>query len=158
MRARWASTVIAGVLLLVHSAAAQPARWQTYVHPDFATRIDYPAYLFPDGPFLTATGVSFEGDGTYLEIFARRWDAIDNVEDLLAFLEAGPGYENVTYSPRGDRWLVISGYRGDSVFYEKFFVVNGTVQAFFFEYPRATRALYDPLVELLEDSFRYGPG
>ena len=152
------STAITGLLLLAQAAVAQPARWQTYVDPEFGTRIDYPAYLFPAGPSLTTTGVAFVGDGTYLEIFARQWDAVDTVEDLVAVLEDGPGYENVTYSPRGERWLVVSGYRGGNVFYEKFFVINGTVQAFFFEYPRAQRAIYDPLVEILENSFRSGPG
>lgn len=142
---------------LAISASAAPRGWAEYVHPEFGTRIDYPAYLFPDGPVSSPAGISFESAGVYLEISALRWPGVASIDDLLAVIAAAPGYENVTYSPRGTRWLVVSGYREDRVFYEKFFVTGGSVQAFTFEYPIASRLAYDPLVEILEDSFRPGP-
>jgi hypothetical protein len=74
----------------------------------------------------------------------------------MTVLARTSGYDNVTYRPRGERWLVVSGYRGDRVFYEKFFVIGGAIEAFAFEYPVALRESYDPLVEILEDSFRPG--
>jgi hypothetical protein len=29
------------------------------------------------------------------------------------------GYDEVTYRPRGRSWFVLSGYRGDDIYYEK---------------------------------------
>jgi hypothetical protein len=152
-------TLLGFILLLplLAKALAAPNGWLTYVNPEFGTRIDYPAYLFPTEPIATGTGITLSANGVYLEISAIRWDGVATVDDLLQALNLAPGYEVVTYNPRGARWVVVSGYREDRVFYEKFFVTNGSVQAFSFEYPIASRQLYDPLVEILEDSFRPGP-
>jgi hypothetical protein len=29
------------------------------------------------------------------------------------------GYEDITHQPRGRSWFVLSGYRGDQIYYEK---------------------------------------
>lgn len=149
-----AAFVMSVSLSLAAPTTAQPG-WQTFVSPGFGTTITYPSYLFtsstpnPDGILLTGERVS-------LEVSAIPLPEIQTVTDLRRFLASTPGYENVTYSPQGERWLVVSGYRGPNVFYEKFFVGGGVVEAFSFEYPMAERQLYDGLVETLEDSFRRG--
>lgn len=50
--------------------------------------------------------------------------------------------------------MVVSGYRGQLVYYEKFFLVDGVVQAFAIEYPISVRAIFDPVLEEIEDRFR----
>jgi hypothetical protein len=64
----------------------------------------------------------------------------------------------MTYVPRGRSWFVISGYRGDDIYYEKvmFSCAGGVVNVFAISYPEALRHLYDPVVEQMEDSFRPG--
>ena len=47
----------------------------------------------------------------------------------------------------GRNWLVVSGYRGDDIFYEKYFVKDGVVEGFLMEYPAAERQIFDPVVE-----------
>jgi hypothetical protein len=66
------------------------------------------------------------------------------------------GYDNMTYVPRGRSWFVISGYRGDDIYYEKvMFSCAGTVvNVFAITYPKSLRSEYDPVVEQMEDSFR----
>lgn len=71
-------------------------------------------------------------------------------------MQSSPGYENITYSARGRNWLVVSGYRGGDIFYEKYVFVRGTVQGFSFRYSTAERAIYDPIVEAMENSFHPG--
>jgi hypothetical protein len=51
---------------------------------------------------------------------------------------------------------VVSGYRGEDIFYEKYFVRDGIVEGFALEYPSSARELFDPVVETVEDSFRPG--
>jgi hypothetical protein len=68
------------------------------------------------------------------------------------------GYDEVTYRPRGRSWFVLSGYRGDKIYYEKvMFSCRGrVVNVFAITYPVAERALFDPVVETMEDTFRPG--
>ena len=66
------------------------------------------------------------------------------------------GYERVTYSPSGDTWLVVSGFRGDRIFYEKFSFKDGVISAFGVEFPTGEKPFYSPIVERIEDSFRAG--
>jgi hypothetical protein len=66
------------------------------------------------------------------------------------------GYDAMTYVPRGRTWFVISGYRGDDIYYEKvmFSCAGGVVNVFAISYPKEQRRLYDPVVEQMEGSFR----
>jgi hypothetical protein len=66
------------------------------------------------------------------------------------------GYDEMTYVPRGRSWFVISGYRGDDIYYEKvmFSCAGRVVNVFAITYPKDLRRHYDPVVEQMEDSFR----
>ena len=80
----------------------------------------------------------------------------DTTQELRNLIAETPGYDRVTYSPEGRNWLVVSGYRGEDIFYEKYFVRDGIVEGFALEYPSSARELFDPIVETVEDSFRPG--
>jgi hypothetical protein len=66
------------------------------------------------------------------------------------------GYDELTYRPRGRSWFVLSGYRGDDIYYEKvmFSCAGGVVNVLAITYPADQRNVYDPLVEHMEDTFR----
>jgi hypothetical protein len=66
------------------------------------------------------------------------------------------GYDEVTYRPRGRSWFVLSGYRGDEIYYEKVMFSCGgqVVNVMALAYPSGERDLYDPVVERMEDSFK----
>ena len=66
------------------------------------------------------------------------------------------GYENVTYSPQGETWLVVSGYRGELIFYEKYFFKDGVISAFGIDFPKDEKPFYAPIVERIENSFKAG--
>ena len=55
---------------------------------------------------------------------------------------------------------MLSGYRGDNIYYEKvmFSCGGNVVNVFAMAYPAAERAHYDPMVEGIEDQFRPGKG
>ncbi len=50
----------------------------------------------------------------------------------------------------------MSGYRGDNIFYEKYFFQNETVSGFGMEFPASAKPRYAPIVERIEDSFEAG--
>jgi hypothetical protein len=68
------------------------------------------------------------------------------------------GYDALTYRPRGRSWFVMSGYRGETIYYEKvMFSCRGRlVNVFAITYPIGKRQIYDPIVERMEDTFRPG--
>ena len=115
----------------------------------------YPRDLLSDRT-PTETGAIFTGAGGSLEISAADRE-IYSTEDLRRLMAETPGYDDVTYSPQGRNWLVVSGYRGSDIFYEKYFLKDGIVEGFALEYPAADRDLFDPVVERVEDSFTSGP-
>lgn len=151
---RMRSLVVAlGLGFAIASGADAQTSWQTYVHPSLGTQIIYPANIFTDVT-ETATGVALAGSGAMLELSVLVVPEIQTVADLRKFLRGGLGYDDVTYTASGNTWLVVSGFRSDRIFYEKFFIVGPSVRGFGIEYPVASRHLYDPLVETMENSFR----
>jgi hypothetical protein len=68
------------------------------------------------------------------------------------------GYDELTYRPRGRSWFVLSGYRGDTIYYEKvmFSCRDRLVNVFAITYPTSQRKLYDSVVERMEDVFKTG--
>ena len=80
----------------------------------------------------------------------------ETVASLKRRLVGADGYTDVTYSPSGSNWLVLSGYRGDNIFYEKYVFRGDTVHGFGVEFPAAEKPRYSPIIERMEDSFRAG--
>ena len=66
------------------------------------------------------------------------------------------GYEEITYQPRGRSWFVLSGYRGDQIYYEKVMFSCGArvVNILAIAYPTSERHQFDPVVERMEDTFK----
>jgi hypothetical protein len=119
-------------------------------------QISYPASLF-DTVEETGEGITILGPDARLDLAAREVPGLASASQLRGLMEQAEGYDDVTYSPGGNRWLVVSGYRGPDIFYEKFFLSKELVRGFSLQYPAALRRLYDPVVERMEDSFRVEP-
>lgn len=131
--------------------------WETYVNDRFGTTLVYPAELFTaEPPPENGDGRRFLSPDATLEIYA--WDNTDGetADSLKRRLVGSDGYEDVTYSPSGAGWLVISGYRGDNIFYEKYFFRADEVHGFGMEFPREAKPRYAPIIERIENSFRTG--
>jgi hypothetical protein len=75
-------------------------------------------------------------------------------------LNHAEGYEDITYQPHGRSWFVLSGHRGDQIYYEKtiFSCSERVVNVFAIAYPEAERQRFDPIVERMEDDFKGGRG
>lgn len=130
--------------------------WATYVNERFGTSLAVPADFTPAAAPENGDGRRFTSEDATLEVYA--WDNVDGetAESLKGRLIGSDGYSDVTYSPLGRSWLVISGYRGDNIFYEKYFFRGDTVHGFGMEFPSAEKPYYDNVVEEIEDSFRAG--
>jgi hypothetical protein len=131
--------------------------WSTYVNARSGASLTYPEELFEPLP-PTDGGenrkfVSRDGQAE-LEFIVLPRAPGQTARSLQQSLIGRDGYEEVTYRPRGRSWFVLSGYRGDLIFYEKYVFAGDSVQAFAMAYPSSHRHIYDPVLEAIEDNFR----
>ena len=129
--------------------------WQTYVNSRYGTRLDFPVDLFAPGlPPENGDGLQFRSPDATFEVYAFQNVEGDTAQTLKERLAGREGYTTVTYSPSGYNWLVLSGIRGDAIFYEKYLFREAMVHAFGMEFPGVSKPLYAPILERMEDSFR----
>jgi hypothetical protein len=140
------------LLLLPTTSGLVAFDWRVLADSRHATRIEYPADLFSVAE-ETADGIILAGPDARLEMSAMTVAGVTTAADLRVLIEGNEGYESMTYSPGGNRWLVVSGYRGPDIYYEKFLIGRDKIRGFSVQYPTVKRVLYDPIVEKLEDSF-----
>jgi len=144
--------LLAVPLLLAATDTLVALDWRVLVDARHATRLEYPRDLFSEVE-ETPDGIIMTGPDARLEMSAMKVEGVRTTADLRALIEGSEGYENMTYTPGGSRWLVVSGYRGPNIYYEKFLIGSDKVRGFSVRYPTAKRDLYDPVVERLEESF-----
>jgi hypothetical protein len=155
-----AVTVMPAVLPIAE--AAGPVKWLTYQNDRYGTTIDYPDFFKMGRPPDNDDGRKFSApDGGEFSVFASfnvlDYDLAGYQASTLKSLDPG---SVVTYQTHGDNWFVISGTRGDAVFYERHLLshrgelTNGLV----ISYPAKLKQIYDPIVTRMSQSFRAGTG
>lgn len=131
----------------------------TYVNERFGTVCTFPDEIFTDRQPEPENGDGLEwhsADGASLACYGS-YNALDAtpkslVEDEKASPEPG---EKVTYSKTGRNWAVLSGTKGDNIFYERsVFGKEDVIHTVFIEYPVALKSKYDPLVGAIAGSLK----
>ncbi|TIW00592.1 MAG: hypothetical protein E5V85_03365 [Mesorhizobium sp.] len=153
--------VAVALSLLTTAATTAIAKPFTYVNARFGT-----SCTFPDEVFSITEAEPENGDG-------QHWSAVDgasltcsgiyNIDNDTpkGFVAAetantGPAYK-ITYSKTGKNWAVLSGIKGDKVFYERrLFGKDGVIRSVWIEYPSSLKPKYDPLSGTIAASLR-GP-
>jgi len=130
--------------------------WETYVNDRFGMQFDIPADFQPGRPPENGDGRSFDKGDASIYIFASHNIEGDTPASFKRKLIGTKSYERVTYSPSGDGWLVISGFRGNRIFYEKYFFRDDVISAFGMDFPKQEKPRYAPVIERIENSFRAG--
>jgi hypothetical protein len=156
----WAAIVIGLMLGTIGAATADD--WRTYSNDRYGTTIDYPASFKPMPPPDNDDGRRFKSaDGAEFAVFAS-YNAFDfNLakfrDDTVRKLDAG---SVVTYQAHGDDWFVISGTKGDAIFYRRHLLSHGEemTEGFVMSYPAQLKQRYDPIVARMAKSFHSGPG
>lgn len=141
-------------------ASASATEWRTYVNDRFGTVVDVPADVFVAlPPADNGDGQRWQSaDGASLTVFAGHNAQGLGIADLIAASERDAADERVTYRARGQRWFVLSGFRGDDVFYRKLLLSPDGMVAHTLElvYPAAEKRAYDPLTTRIANSLSAG--
>lgn len=155
-----ASTVLSPqTTLAADRFASAGGGWKTYVNERFGTRLEYPAATFkPSARPKNGDGRRFTSPDATLEVYAFPNSGGETASSMKRRLIGSQGYDRVTYARSGSAWLVLSGFRGRNIFYEKYFFHGATIQGFGMEFPRSAKPRYAPIVERVENSFHAGGG
>jgi len=148
---------------LTVTAYAQDAGWRTYTNERFGSRIEYPANIFsPEPPPENGDGRRFKSRDAEFTISAGynvMSDTLQSLEDSLRHPDPGSpaDFANVTYRLSKGNVLVLSGFRADRVYYDKFVFSRDheTVHHFAITYPASAKGTYDPVVERMSKSMGY---
>ncbi len=134
--------------------------WETYRSERFGFSLLFPANVLeqrsetPDGRGVELS--SGDGRARLKVLTADNTDRISLGEYRSAILRQLSGNNQLTYGPMGQSWFVLSGVRGDSIYYQKvLFACSGRViNAFALTYPEQQRREFDPIVTTIEKNFR----
>lgn len=137
---------------------------QTYRNERFGFQMRYPSPLFKPGKVRDdGAGQTFVTDDgaakivTYAALNDENLTLRDYRQTLM--VEYG-GYDLLDYQPQGKTWFVLSGFRGDSIFYEKIMFSCGSrvINVLAVSFPTAQKPSYERVVEQLENDFKTGRG
>jgi hypothetical protein len=165
MRRLALALALALALPLLACALALPAGaapgWQVYMNPRYGTTLDVPADWRRGREPDNGDGLVFTSPDGAATI--RVWGGLhiaDSVAEELDSREAANPGETISYRRRDRRSLVVSGRRGDTVFYRKSILsCRDTVwSSLAIEYPAARKAALDPLVSRVAGSLKQGRG
>jgi len=143
------------------STSADARQWPTHQDPRFGFSYSYPVDMFVptegERPSFYYFG-SKEADAKFLVGAWNNEEGTTPEEFKQWMLTHAEGYEDITYQPRGRSWFVLSGHRGDQIYYEKaIFSCSGrVVNVLAIAYPEAERQRFDPVIERMEDNFKSG--
>ncbi|ODA68854.1 hypothetical protein A7A08_00688 [Methyloligella halotolerans] len=153
---------VACAALVPASASAAQYGWSSDRDSVTGYRYTVPGAIFDpiEGDGRPAFNYFVSDDGR-AKLMYGAWDKeVDATPESLKrwMIENAGGEQNLTYEPKGKSWFVVSGYKGDLIYYEKvmFSCGNRLVSIFAIAYPKSDRGRYDPAVERMEDVFRPG--
>jgi hypothetical protein len=148
------------LLAVIAPATAKPF---TYVNARFGTVCTFPDQIFTERMPEPENGDGLEWhsvDGASVACYGS-YNALDDTPKSLIDNEKSnpePG-EKVTYSKSGENWAVLSGTKGDKIFYRRsVFGKEDVIHSVFIEYPAALKAKYDPLVGAIAPSLHEASG
>jgi serine/threonine-protein kinase len=157
---RWHTACLGAIALLAFAAVATAApQYRSYENPRFGATADVPADWTPDPPPANGDGLRFRSPDRRASItVSGMLNIYDTVEEAMkSYEEPGEG-EKITYRHREARAIVISGTRGDTIFYAKHMLSCGDQiwNSVYLEYPLAEKTAYDALVTHVAQSLRPG--
>jgi hypothetical protein len=137
--------------------------WTLYRNERFGFMLTYPQALMKPEAGVSDAGIAISSPDKRVRLLAGAGpnEGNDTLESYRQFL-LGESYKDVKidYAPVRSTWFVLSGIRGDQMFYERVtFACGGRmIHGWQLIYPVAERALYDRVVEAIHRSYRVGRG
>jgi hypothetical protein len=150
--------LVFAALLVAGPALAE--NWRSYHNDRFGPTADYPAGWTMGPEPENNDGRRFSSpDGDAFVIISGNFAMDSRAEEMARNAEPNEG-ETVTYSAKGNNWVVLSGTRDGRIFYKKSLLSCGDQvwNNLYIEYPAEDKVIYDKLVSHMAASLRPGEG
>jgi hypothetical protein len=157
---RLAVVAFAGAAAATSAVHAEDA-YRTYHNDRFGVSADVPRDWRAGRPPENGDGLKFTSpDGAATIIVSGSYRIADSVAEALSSEQVPDEGETVTYQTRGPRMAVISGMRGERIFYRKVVLSckDQVMNRVSIEYPLARKQQFDALVSHVAASLQGGPG
>jgi len=132
-------------------------RWRQYENAGYQYVICYPADIFVRQPEVAnSDSQSFLAtDEATLTLFGRNKAATETIAAMMAEIagQLADGDATITRDVRTQNWFVISGRRGQQVFYAKGLYAREQLKMFELTYPSSTSVLFEPILRRLSRCF-----
>jgi len=142
------------------STTPAQTEWRSYHNARFGYSVELPTAGFTVTETDKGLTLLEEGGRGQIDIYGARNAERLGPAQYQQVLAGADRIDEITYSRRGQSWLVVSGYykrdeqRGDNlIFYAKFMFSGDrtTIAGFEASYPVDSRETFDPIVERMED-------
>ena len=161
MPSRLSTAAVVFGLLLVPALALAGQKWQPYVNDRFGVRADIPQGWVSGQPPENNDGLRWTSpDGTAQVAVWGGFQIEDGVDDAFKTVSAPNAGETITFKARGKQALVISGFKGENIFYRRLVLSckNSVWNGVEITYPKAKKAEFDPIVSHIAASLKPGIG
>lgn len=148
------------VFLLSTATAAQAGGWQTYRNDRFGATADIPAgWRMGEAPENDDGRVFTSPDGRTTITVSGIFVVLPRFQEIEILTKPNAG-ETVDYTRQGRNWVVVSGRKGDRIFYKRSLLSCGGAvwNTVYLDYPAAEKAAFDPIVAHVAGSLRGGKG
>ncbi|WP_363348356.1 hypothetical protein [Methylocystis echinoides] len=147
-------------LMAFMSAAAQAESFQRYHNDRFGVTADVPTGWRMGAAPENDDGRVFSSPDGFAEIIVSGGFAVLPISEEIALKLKPETGETIDYKSQGRDRLVVSGRKGDRIFYRKSLLgCSGTVwNSVSLDYPAAAKAAFDPIVARVAGSLRGGKG
>lgn len=142
----------------VLSAPALAGEWIKFTDDTYGCRVDFPSDVFQKDVVTPGRPLKFSGpnDETYFQIMGSTNSeglAPQGIRKRYFGGDAVPG--EVTYESAKGGFLVLSGYRGDNIFYTRLQLSPDRTRLCIMEiiYPREDKVAFDQIVTRMSRSF-----
>lgn len=135
--------------------------YDKYCNSRFEYCIEYPTELKGMGESGNGDGQKFISKDNKATLIVYRDSRIGDFENIAeckadcfrndSQIEAG---KNVTYKKEGNNFFVVSGYRGNNIFYQKTIFRNGEMVTAVIEYSTSKKAKYNAYCTYLFNNFK----
>jgi curved DNA-binding protein CbpA len=145
-----------GLAVAVH----EPREWKTYRDDRFAYSLSYPAGVFTTekaSPSRSDQVLWSSEAGARLVAAARPRSGETIASYRRSIIESRYASATFDYAPVRDTWFVLSGTRGQEMFYERvsFACGGAAILSWQMTYRAADRKRFDPIVEEIHRKYRY---
>ena len=149
--AKWqsASAFLSMSVAAIIGGGAHAETWRTYHNTRFGTTAQFPAGWTMGQPPANNDGRDFSSPDKRATMVVSGIFSTQPREDEFASRAKPDEGETITYEKRGAGWIVVSGTKGDMIFYRKSILTCGDTiwNDLSIEYPATDKAKYDALVD-----------